>query len=405
MVSAVRDWSFIVLKVDGHGLSADIQSTMDGLDQDGTSGDAYITVRAEQNGELTDYALRERSQPGHHLAPLAGGLSHEPTSRTPALSQAAMTSFLKNAMQQAPAKHTCVIFEGHSRMLRQVIPQMHEALRALGCKVDVLCFDSCFMGQVETAAQYKDVAQTLVASEDSVDGSRQIQTLAQDVAAHPMTAQDVAKEMVHLSAGNERTFSALDLTRMQPLEDALKAFAGSISQIQDGKTLAKIRDAVHESQHFYTQGHYHASTYHATVDVVDAIQRIIAIPGIPPALVAQGQRCIQAIPLLAEQHASDRTRDWTFDYSQDQGAHGLSVHFPTTPSPWRSQYTYFHNSTFNQETGWDGMIAHLTSSKNPAYRMGSALQDAGGLGLWGVQLGLEDLQEHWQAWRQAHDQK
>ncbi|MHB2020661.1 MAG: clostripain-related cysteine peptidase [Candidatus Xenobia bacterium] len=373
MIASVRDWGFIVLKMDGEGLADSVQEGLDTLDAAGTTDQAHIVVRAEQQGELHDFVVTDR------LHPLGQPM------RAPILDGAALSKLVADAMRQYPAKHWCVLVDGHSHDVRHHIADLHHALE--GHPVDLLVFDSCYMAQIETASEFADVAHYLVASEEAVGGSRPVAELVRKL---PMTAPQVARDMVQTS--QEYTESAMDLAQVGVVQDAMRRLADSLLAVTDEPSLAALRQAADTAQHFYVEGLQAPHPYHNTVDVADFLSRVRANATLKSAhaeVVACAQEVLQALPRLvfAEHHLDTTERDFNLDWIDARGAHGVSMYMPTTPPRLRDRYTLWPGSRFATATGWDRVIAHLTGDPDLRYQARSLAEDAVGsmvshLGNW-----------------------
>lgn len=402
--SEVRDWGFIVLKIQGHGLAADIQGALDTLDKSGTSKDAYITVRAGQNGRYSDFALTDADKPGSHLVRAEGGVQGVDRRTHPMMSTDAIASFLKNTMDKYPARHYFISFDGHSHDIRQVFKPIHDALaetvKERGKKIDVLTFDACFLAQIECASKFADVADVMIGSEDEMSYSRPVDRLAQDVAATPYDAHRLARRTVALN--QDLTLSALDLSKTADVNLRMKAFADAVRGVKDQTLLAQMRREIASSQHYFTQGVFRPGPWHNTVDVTDATTRIISNPAIAagaPQVVAAGRELLKVIKVLpdgfvfAESHQTATSRD-KLTFFDVRRSHGLSVYLPVAPHPFRDQYTHFKDSEFDAQTQWEDMIAHLTSSRNPTYVAKSALQYAIGAAVVAAGYVADTVAEH-----------
>jgi hypothetical protein len=431
----VKDWGCIVVKVDGHGLAASIQDEIDTLSATGASARAWITMRAEQHGRLTDYEVRPAGQPGGVTAfPLQLSESCSKKAVTPgeaegpargvaatghlatghlvqlgqqakwALDGAALRQFFVDTMQRYPAKHYMIALDGHSEMMRKAIGPIHDALAAArdqaGHKIDVLAFDSCFMGQIETASEFADVAQYLVASEEAVEGARPVEQIAQRVAEHEMSARDVAKWCVENS--DELTHSVMDLSQVGAFNGRMKRLGEAILAVSDERSLQHMCDAIRGSQHFYTEGFGGPDTYHNTIDIADWMSRLAG-----DALLAE--RCPEVVRaavevrdalqpgqglLVAERHSNETSRTLQLDVYDVRRAHGVSMHQPHTPDTrLRDDYTHWSNSQFDRETGWERVSAHLTERHTVPHQVGSFVSDAAGAAVSAIGKVIEKTME------------
>lgn len=130
--------------------------------------------------------------------------------------------------------------------------------------LDVLAFDACLMGMVEVAAQFNDVADYLVASEELVPGTGfayddMLNTLE---ALSAPSALDVVDAMLDSYAAeypgeSDITLSAVDLSQVDALNAALNQFTtATIGQLGNRATLSAVRAAARDSVDFPSDGSY-----------------------------------------------------------------------------------------------------------------------------------------------------
>ena len=401
--SRMRDWQFIVIKVDGHGLAGEIREGLEHLDEKGTSSAAWINVRAEQAERVTDYVVDNAASSAGHLHADEAGLRAAPLQKAPILGNQALEQYLTRTMKAYPAKHVMVLFEGHSREMRKHMDEIHGALEAVtdqaGRKIDIVGFDACFLAQAEMASEYKDVANVLVASQESMEGYRAIEDVASELDHHPMDPHALASHLVNTST--EFTLSAIDLEKMPEVEDQVALFSEALQKIGDQETLADVRKEILEAQHFYTMGKESPSPFRNAVDIVDAMERISAnarLRTAAPDLVQAAETLAESLRMrpdgavFAEKHVSE-TSQAGYQLVDARRAHGLSVFMPVAPAPFRDTYISFGDRRFAQSTGWNQAMQHLTSDRSPLY-----LAQCASSWLWGAVVanstfGIELLQE------------
>ncbi len=372
----IRDWTFIVFKVEGHGLAPEVARSLQALDESDVPPSSAICVRAERDGYISDFQVD--SQGRHRLHPMCS--EARPSAQYPILSGEAINDFLKTAVERYPARHYFVSFEGHSEQLRKAIRPMHEALRSMPGKVDVLAFDSCFLAQAETASEFHDVAKVLLASQEAVGGTRPVEEAAKhsELGPEAMAGWFVANH-------DDLTFSALDLSRTPSLERSLRHLSGELRNLHDEVFEDAVRKTVRGAQHFYTEGIDAPHPYHNTVDLYDAVSSI--------ARLCQGDHhgklrraCEHVLReldgmVLAEHHVETTQTTPYLDYTRVRNPHGLSIHWPTTPSGLRDEYTRFAYGALERKTGFHRAVDHLTSSRNPTYLAASTVDYVAGKAL------------------------
>jgi hypothetical protein len=128
------------------------------------------------------------------------------------------------------SEHTYLNNQGMSWVMDQVAALM-------GKKVDVFGTDACLMAGIEVGWQVRNSAARLVASETSEPGdgwsySPFLNTIANNGA---ISADDVAKAIVkaygdfYAAGSDPYTLSAMDLTKLQPIVDALHAMIDGLN--------------------------------------------------------------------------------------------------------------------------------------------------------------------------------
>ncbi|MGV8123808.1 MAG: clostripain-related cysteine peptidase [Candidatus Xenobiia bacterium LiM19] len=390
-----REWGFIVFKVSGHGLTGDIKHGLDSLRQSGTSCRTHITVRAEEHGRISDYAVRDREGATEsHLTHAAGGAYEEDAASRPLLSEESIAGFVLNSMRHYPAKHYMVSFEGHSEDLRAALPAVRSALESVagqsGEMIDVLLFDSCFMSQLEIATEFKDVAKVMAASQEGVVKFRPLEKLAEEAGREKYSPHELARHIVETS--EEFSFAAIDLQKIQALNTKMKHFGEQILAVKDDGALSEIRREIRTSSHFSTEGITGPNTFYNAVDLFDFINRLSKNHRLAekhPTVAAAGREVLQELRedprglVIAEKHQSGIDR-FMLDYTDVSGAHGLSLFMPTTPKAIRDRYMYIENSQFSRDTGWEKVSDHITGDRSSLYIVGSLCHYLGGLAIGGI---------------------
>jgi hypothetical protein len=385
-----RNWSFMVLQVAGHGLAPDFDSARRSLNREGTTKRAYITVRNTENGKITDYAALTKTPRSSGAIQIPGPDAPEESASQPLhLSQEELTSFLVNSARVYPGEHYLVSLESHSKQLRQSLPEVHAALAALsrqiGKKIDILLIDSCFMAQVEVATAFKDVARYMVASEESVVHFRPPTKIAKKLKDPDTSPKDLADIIV--KTNHEFTSSAIDLDKIDGLNKRIKVLGTEILKVRDVKGLQDMRAAVEKSTHYYREGIVKPGTFMNTMDFYSFVKHLLATRDLRakfPGLMAACRDILDYFGspetgiVISERHSRLISR-YFLDITNVRGSHGLSMYFPTAPQPFRTRYTFFPNSLFDAETGWNGVIAHLTSTRTPRYLATSIAKTLAGL--------------------------
>ncbi len=404
-----KQWGIYVFQVPGHGLDPDYARMNNQLAVKGTTTEAHIVLRGvDANGRLVNFSAQTTDAENNGLfdqyssGPAAGQYLEKHI-----LSQDAMATFLTETAKQFPAEHVVVSFEGHSGELRQFIPEIHAALAMLatqlGKPIDILLFDSCFMAQIEIATEFSNVAKFLVASQEGVVKFRSFPLISRWLAKD---GQTTPKELADLIARNNKefTFSAIDLGKVDALNQAMKGLGEVILTISDNKVFKAIRKAVRGATGYYTEGLFSSTHFSNTVDIYGYIRGIEKnpylrkyFPGVTDAaamvLKAHGKKGEDLI--VWERHAS-KTDQYVLDYTDVRGSHGLSIHQRITPKWLWNAYTHLKDSAFNKATGWDKVTDHITSQRTLVYLTASVFSFLGGAVTAGVNNGIQRGMEIWE---------
>jgi Clostripain family len=194
-------------------------------------------------------------------------------------SSASLSEFLQWGMKEFPAKNYAVVIYGegggfvgagvdeetHHRLTPGGIQQAFlEAKMATGEDIDLVAFDSDHMGGLETAAQLKDSAGIMVASEAGLNlGSIQLDMVMKDLKFElaekgEVTPRQLADWFVFETRANpgplaemvNPTLSAIDLKKVGGVKDAYGALTEKLAAALKDQPNAKeaIRQAIGDTQ-------------------------------------------------------------------------------------------------------------------------------------------------------------
>lgn len=194
-------------------------------------------------------------------------------------SSASLSEFLQWGMKEYPAKHYAVVIYGEGggmagagvdeetghRLTAPGIQQAFlEAKQATGKGVDLVAFDSDYMAGIETAAQLKDSAKIMVASEGGLNlGSIQLDMVMKDLKFElaekgKVTPEQLANWFVFETRANpgplaelvNPTLSAIDLSKMGAVKDAYSGLSQTLAAELENNPTAKeaLRNAIGTTQ-------------------------------------------------------------------------------------------------------------------------------------------------------------
>jgi hypothetical protein len=243
--------------------------------------------------------------------------------------------------------------------LKRVLGTAHQLL---GRKVDVVGMDACLMTMLEVAYQIRDHAQVLVGSEEVEPGAGwPYDTVLRDLTARPaMTGRDLATAIVrryvesYRQTGMDITQSAIDLSKLDPLVDAVDRLAGALLARLKSPGVAPAvytawRRTLRFFDNFYVDLHHFASNLAATTMDVGEIKA--ACGGVQRAIEGRGVES----PIISAGSGGSRMRS----------AHGLSIYFP----PFRDPSAFYRELDFARRTKWaDFLDTYLVNGRREEAR-------------------------------------
>jgi len=239
---------------------------------------------------------------------------------------------------------------GSEMHLRDVNAFMAPAVRNLGRAVDIVGFDACLMQHVETAYQYKGLANILVASEELEPGAGwDYEAFVGALAKNPnMSPPQLAKVQVdtfvkfYQATGDDATLSALDINATaNTLVPALNELAAELTAALPTEKQA-ISNARNQTQVFYNRD---------AADLGDFLKRFSANsrnPRVGAAAAKMQQAMNQS--LIAEGHTGPSVG----------GATGIQVYFPTATMSVNPRYDDPGFLKFAETKGWSSFLHAFT---------------------------------------------
>ena len=236
---------------------------------------------------------------------------------------------------------------GHNMGLKDVGTYMAPALRNLGKPMDIVGFDACLMQHIETAYQFKGLANILVASEELEPGKGQdyhafIGALAKNPNISPV---DLSKAMVqgynaqYVTSGDDATQSALDINAVTNV--FVPALNELSNELKAGLSSAKpaIASAREHTQVFYNRD---------VADIGDFLRQYNKVRGVSAASSKLQQAMAQTV--IAEAHTG----------SSVQGATGAVLYFPTATMNVSPKYDDVNFIRFAETKGWSSFLHAFT---------------------------------------------
>jgi hypothetical protein len=223
--------------------------------------------------------------------------------------------------------------------LKRVMARAHELLRR---PVDLVGMDACLMTMLEVAYQIRDHARILVGSETLEPGPGwPHDAILGDLTGRPeMMPAELAATIVrryvesYQGSGQDATQSAIDLTRLDDLVEAVDQLAARLLKALPSPRLgAAIRLAWRRSLRFFDDSY--VDLHHLVSNLSRSANR---------REIRQACRAVQDViagdrsPIIAEAHTGPGM----------QAARGLSIYFP----PSRDPSVYYRELDFARRTRW-----------------------------------------------------
>lgn len=181
-------------------------------------------------------------------------------------SLAELSDFLAWGIANAPADRYALVIWDHGNGLEGVsydstsgnnlsTRNVRDAVAGAPDRIDIVGFDGCLMGITELAFEFRDLSDVFVAAEKTIpwDGWG-YQFFLSDLAANPnMTPAQLGTSMVEGYGdlyGNRETLSAIDLSKMNALRNALDQIAVTCSTGSTSDWLA-VDQAINAATDFY----------------------------------------------------------------------------------------------------------------------------------------------------------
>jgi hypothetical protein len=272
-----------------------------------------------------------------------------------------LVDFVSWAKAHYPADHYALVFWGHGWSWRPGFTMLDEtsndtldpqeiarAISSLGF-VDVVAYDGCNMGAIETEALWKGHAQAIAHSEEFVgaDGL-EYEKVIPALQANPQTGADELAVLFSQSAqGNkEKTWSAVALDeRWNTLETAVDQWA------------VALKNGLPANRKAYDQSFNQARSFFqdpAAKDLYDAAFQIKARVK-DPVIQARSQAVMDAVRAVV-------LDEWHVNAYAD--VHGITIYLPTRVSqldysttPGNDFEFYRANLGFARQTNWDEFLA------------------------------------------------
>jgi hypothetical protein len=374
----INEWTVMVYMAADNDLEPDGISDFNEMEAIGSTGDVDILVQFDRstgyddtNGDWTDTKRFRVEKDDNNTT-----ISTKPLQEMGEVNMgdtAALTSFIKWAVDNYPAKHYALVLWNHGGGWRKSngVEKQHykdvcfdetdndylsnfevtEAIKRSKANIDILAYDACLMGMMEVAYQVRDNASFMVASEDGIplDGY-DYKAILNHLTGYPSIEPDsLSKVLVKTFIDypgyefESVALSAIDLTKMNILTQKMDTMVAAI--IEDNTLWDQIYFCAFNMTRFLGEPH---------VDIVDLSKRIFN--------KTTNEKVKTAIDTFIKTYSDAAiANEWKGSYTD---LYGLSIYFPN-PTNYDTLYSSIDNeNTFPDSTLWDEFIAEYFAKTN-----------------------------------------
>ncbi|MDY0361979.1 MAG: clostripain-related cysteine peptidase [Desulforegulaceae bacterium] len=347
--SSKAKWTYMVYMGADNNLSTSGLIDINEMEQAGSDENLKIVVQAEFSSKYTDFQLID--YPNYSGETLRFIVENDQDTEKVSLSSASsignvnmgspqtLTDFIKWAAASYPADNYALIIWDHGAGWKKSdiskgavedetsnsfmsLPNLGSAVRSSGVHLDIINFDACLMAMYEVAYEFKGTTDYMVFSEDVEPGDGDpYHTILQELKSSPlMSGLDLSKLIVNKylefyandpeNRSNQITKSAVDMSFIEELHDAMTDFAEEISENYSAVS-GVVSHAQANSQKF---------EYKTNIDLYDFCSRIAGAI-VPEEVGSAANEVVNALSncLVLSRTYGDKVKN----------AHGLAAFIPS----------------------------------------------------------------------------
>ncbi len=350
-----KKWTFLHYGAGDNNLSSLIKGDVDEMEKVGSDANTHVISMLDQEyGDCKTYYITQNNESGLQSPVLQNHGSHVDMSDPKTLA-----NFIAWGVKNYPSDNVAVILGSHGGgtmgaladdkdgnfMSPQGLKQaFQEAEKMTGKKIDVLGFDCCLMANTEVAYELKDVADFIVASEESEGGNgwpyhnvlnESVLKNLQDALAKKLTIspEAFAKKIVGNASGVQQdlpTMSSIDTSKMNGVATAIDGFAKAIIDGDSGDILRNISKRTEKFSEF-------KDIYHFCEQVANSNE------------ITDNKLKAEAKKVMAALDEAIIANQSSYKYPN---AHGLQMEIPASgiTSDW------YYELQFAQDTHWEAAL-------------------------------------------------
>jgi hypothetical protein len=366
-----KKWTFLLYGAGDNNLSQFIENNVNDMEKVGSDANTHLVSQLDlSQGDCKRYYITKDDQPGIH-SPMLENMGPRVDMSNPKT----LTDFIVWGAKNFPGEHLALSIsdhgggtagaiaddrDGHGGMMKpqDIKKAIKDAEDQLGKKLDVLGFDCCLMANTECAYEFKDVANYLLASEETEGGagwpynkvlSDEAVKRLQEALKHRINVdpKEFSIEMVKHAGdvqGDLPTMSTTDLGKMGDVARKIDTFAQAI--LKTDTPMSELKLLGTKTQSF--------TGFKDIFDFCDRVTRDETIKD--PALKAAAKEVMVSLEgkdgregaILANEHSSSYPN-----------AHGLQIELPS----WGGASFDYKELAFANDTKWADALAKMCSKK------------------------------------------
>ncbi len=283
-----------------------------------------------------------------------------------------LSTFIEFGTQNYPANHYLLYFFGHGGGWRGACPDetssndmltMNEIQQALQTthKMDIICFQSCLMGAIESAYELKDLTDVYIGCEEATSvWQHAIDEFCNLLNDEPsLSNYEIGQRFIdflkvgHPSMPNYSekypTYSAIKTESLGDLTDAINTL--SCNLLDNTSNYETVLNALEMTKKFGDWQHNDERLL-LYIDIYDFAEQFIAIE--------TNEHIIQDLRRIQDTLNNSVLSEW--HGSEQNGSHGLTIYFPKTVV----DYDYDKSELgldFTAISSWDELLLQLTLPK------------------------------------------
>lgn len=338
---------------------------MGGLRNAGSSDEVQIVAQLARNTSDGEVVRGEMAQVPVRFGAIRPEFVNQQAFKADMGEKETLADFLKWGMEKYPAKHYLVVQAGHGNGHRGSMTdeatgsiltpvEQREAFDEAPHKVDVLLKESCMGASLEEAFEMKDAVSYYLGSQDLTKGSVDLYGFLQDTRKEArkseLDPQDLVRSMTEHQAGDVRTFSAIDCSKLEQVGQAVAALKQALDTPEEVESARKVAGQTPrvepDANALTSEDEIRATMELKRLQYRDAVGFAEALAGNTPSVGNEARQVAGSLQEAIVYHYADEMHG---------GQTGLSWNL--SPDPSVSAGAGYEELAFARETGWTGIVS------------------------------------------------